>query len=179
MKAHLSHARLYFASRLLQIQRWTITESQNITIYHLEQCNEYLGGEPSTGSPEKFGILCQRPPSPFWSGQFPNFLRRSRLTVLIKAKMVFKDAVNLYYYYYYYYYQNGFRGCSEPVQIFLRMQWTCTNKHPWAGSRRDRGLRRTWFRGSFDGWGCVEGIRKYRMVFFYCSVPKRSKCHIP
>ena len=65
-KAHLSHARLYFASRLLQIQRWTITESQNITIYHLEQCNKYLGGEPSTGSPEKVGILCQRPPSPFW-----------------------------------------------------------------------------------------------------------------
>ena len=41
-KAHLSHARLYFASRLLQIQRWTITESQNITIYHLEQCNKYI-----------------------------------------------------------------------------------------------------------------------------------------
>ena len=41
-------------------------------------------------------------PSPFWSGQFPNFLRRSRLTALIKAKIVFKDAVNLCKYKYRY-----------------------------------------------------------------------------
>ena len=73
-EAHLSHARLYFASRLLQIQRWTITESQNITIYHLEQCNKYLGGEPSTGSPGKIGILCQRPTAlPSGRDNFPTF----------------------------------------------------------------------------------------------------------
>ena len=33
-KAHLSHARLYFASRLLQIQRWTVTESKNQSKYN-------------------------------------------------------------------------------------------------------------------------------------------------
>ena len=34
MKAHLSHARLYFASRLLQIQRWTVTENKNQSKYN-------------------------------------------------------------------------------------------------------------------------------------------------
>ena len=32
-KAHLSHARLYFASRFLQIQRWTVTENKNQSKY--------------------------------------------------------------------------------------------------------------------------------------------------
>ena len=33
-KAHLSHARLYFASRFLQIQRWTVTENKNQSKYN-------------------------------------------------------------------------------------------------------------------------------------------------
>ena len=33
-EAHLSHARLYFASRLLQIQRWTVTENKNQSNYN-------------------------------------------------------------------------------------------------------------------------------------------------
>ena len=47
--------------------------SQNITIYYSEQCNKYPGGKPSTGSPEKVGILCQRRPLPSGRDNFPTF----------------------------------------------------------------------------------------------------------
>ena len=132
--------------------------SQNITIYYSEQCNKQSRrGSCQQDLQKKLGFCANGALSLLVGTIFQLF-----------AQIPFDSSHKS---------QNGFRGCSEPVQIFLRMQWTCTNKHPWAGSRRDRGLRKTWFRGSFDGWGCVEGIRKYR-VFFYYSAPKRSKCHI-
>ena len=78
--------------------------------------------------------------------------------------------------------QNGFRGCSEPVQIQIQIQngfRGCSEPVQINILERDPGAivgsEEPDFVEEMTVWGCVEGTRKYSVIFLLFR-PK--KCHI-